>query len=116
MIVVNTHLYGLHVASGGVILPEHDVVVFDEAHGLEDIMSDTVGVTIAPVAVHRPGGGRAQDHRRPRPHRLGDRAAELLGDAIGPLAGQRLPTPLPDDVRDRSSARRGRDSAGSARR
>ena len=35
-------------ASGGVILPEHDVVVFDEAHGLEDIMSDTVGVTIAP--------------------------------------------------------------------
>ena len=44
MIVVNTHLYGLHVGSGGVILPEHDVVVFDEAHVLEDIMSDTVGV------------------------------------------------------------------------
>ena len=30
------------------ILPEHDVVVFDEAHGLEDIMSDTVGVELAP--------------------------------------------------------------------
>ena len=32
VVVVNTHLYGLDVASGGVILPEHDVVVFDEAH------------------------------------------------------------------------------------
>ena len=31
MIVVNMHLYGLDVASGGAILPEHDVVIFDEA-------------------------------------------------------------------------------------
>ena len=48
VIVVNTHLYGLHVGSGGVILPEHDVVVFDEAHVLEDVMSDTVGAQLAP--------------------------------------------------------------------
>jgi ATP-dependent DNA helicase DinG len=48
VIVVNLHLYGLHVASGGVLLPEHDVLVVDEAHQLEDIMSDTVGVQIGP--------------------------------------------------------------------
>ena len=47
VVVVNTHLYGLHVGSGGVILPEHDVVVFDEAHVLEDVMSDTVGAQLA---------------------------------------------------------------------
>ena len=47
VIVVNMHLYGLHVGSGGMILPEHDVVVMDEAHQLEDIMSDTVGVQVA---------------------------------------------------------------------
>src|SRR3954451_715511 len=46
VIVVNTHLYGLNVASGGMMLPEHDVVVIDEAHSLEDIMSDAVGVEI----------------------------------------------------------------------
>jgi ATP-dependent DNA helicase DinG len=34
-IVVNTHLYGLDVASDGAILPDHDVVVFDEAHVLK---------------------------------------------------------------------------------
>ena len=48
VVVVNLHLYGLNVASGNVLLPEHDVVVIDEAHQLEDIMSDTVGVQIGP--------------------------------------------------------------------
>ena len=46
IVVVNTHLYGLHVASGGQLLPEHEVLIVDEAHGLEDIMSDTVGVSL----------------------------------------------------------------------
>ena len=53
VVVVNTHLYGLNVASDGAILPDHDVVVFDEAHVLEDIMSDTVGVEISPGASSR---------------------------------------------------------------
>ena len=48
VVVVNTYLYGLDVGAGGAILPEHDVVVFDEAHGLEDIMSTTLGVQIGP--------------------------------------------------------------------
>ena len=34
VVVVNTHLYALDVASDGAILPEHEVVVFDEAHQL----------------------------------------------------------------------------------
>lgn len=46
VVVVNTHLYGIHVASGGVLLPEHSVLIVDEAHGLEDIMSDTVGIAL----------------------------------------------------------------------
>ena len=50
VVVVNMHLYGLHVGSGGALLPEHDVVVFDEAHMLEDIVSDTVGARDRPVA------------------------------------------------------------------
>ena len=63
VVVVNTHLYGLDVASGGMILPEHDVVVIDEAHQLEDIMSDTVGFAI--------GAGR---FARPRPHHRASRS------------------------------------------
>ncbi len=47
VVVVNTHLYGQHVRSGGHILPEHDVVVFDEAHAVEDIIADSLGVEIS---------------------------------------------------------------------
>lgn len=48
IIVVNLHLYGLDIASDGAVLPDHDVVVFDEVHQLESVMSDAVGTTIGP--------------------------------------------------------------------
>ena len=48
VVVVNTHLYGAHLASGGAVLPPHDVVVFDEAHEMEDVMTQSLGVDLAP--------------------------------------------------------------------
>jgi ATP-dependent DNA helicase DinG len=47
VVVVNTHLYGQHVRTGGHVLPEHDLVIFDEAHEVEDIMADSFGVEIS---------------------------------------------------------------------
>ena len=100
VIVVNTHLYGLNVASGGAILPDHDVVVFDEAHVLEDIMSDTVGVEIAPGRFTALSGivRRILDD----PKLIGSIAeiAEGLRDVLTPHVGNRLPTPLPDSVQE----------------
>jgi len=46
VIVVNTHLYAVHLASGGHLLPPHEVVVFDEAHELEDIVAAAMGVEL----------------------------------------------------------------------
>jgi ATP-dependent DNA helicase DinG len=100
VVVVNTHLYGLNVASGGVLLPEHDVVIVDEAHSLEDIMSDTVGVAI--------GSGRFTNLSITL-KRILDEPGLLAGviesgvalrETISPLAGQRLPFPLPAAVSD----------------
>jgi ATP-dependent DNA helicase DinG len=108
VVVVNTYLYGLHVASGGVILPEHDIVVFDEAHGLEDIMSDTVGVTVAPSRFVALAGVVRRILDDPAFIASITELAELLGDAIGPLAGQRLSAPLPDVVREFLGEARGR--------
>jgi ATP-dependent DNA helicase DinG len=48
IVVVNTYLYGAHLASGGAVLPEHDVVVFDEAHELEEVMTASLGVELTP--------------------------------------------------------------------
>lgn len=100
VIVVNTHLYGLDVASGGAILPEHDVVVFDEAHVLEDIMSDTVGVQIAPGRFTALAGiiRRIIDD----PQLIGSIAeiSDGVRDALTPHVGDRLTTPLPDSIQD----------------
>jgi ATP-dependent DNA helicase DinG len=100
VVVVNTHLYGLHVASGGTLLPEHEVVVIDEAHQLEDIMSDTVGVSI--------GAGRftflAAALRRivddPTLHARVVDAGQLLNAALASRLGERLTDPLATDVHD----------------
>jgi ATP-dependent DNA helicase DinG len=43
VVVTNTHLYGLHLASGGAVLPDHELLVVDEAHALEDVAADTLG-------------------------------------------------------------------------
>ncbi|NNE12963.1 MAG: ATP-dependent DNA helicase [Ilumatobacter sp.] len=96
--VVNTYLYGLHVGSGGAILPEHEVVVFDEAHVLEDVMSDTVGVQIAPgrfVTLSATVRRFLDD-----PQLVGSIAdlAGVMREALQPFSGQRLPTPLPDSI------------------
>ncbi|NLD77692.1 MAG: ATP-dependent DNA helicase [Acidimicrobiales bacterium] len=47
VIVVNLHLLGLDIATDGAVLPDHDLVVVDEAHQLEDIVSDTCGFELS---------------------------------------------------------------------
>jgi len=46
VVVVNLHLYGMHLATNGAVLPEHQVVIIDEAHQLEDIVAATSGVEL----------------------------------------------------------------------
>jgi ATP-dependent DNA helicase DinG len=100
VVVVNLHLYGLNIASGNVLLPEHEVVVIDEAHQLEDIMSDTVGVQIGPgrftflAAIVRrviedPAivGGLAE-------------AAPAIREALRSFVGDRLTKPFPTEIQD----------------
>jgi ATP-dependent DNA helicase DinG len=98
VIVVNTHLYGLHVGSGGVILPEHDVIIFDEAHVLEDTMSDTVGVQIAPGRFVTVGATVRRFLEDPQLIGAITDLASVVRDALSPHAGQRLATPLPDTI------------------
>ena len=108
VVVVNMHLYGLDVGSGGMILPEHDVVVMDEAHQLEDIMSDTVGVQVA--------GGRFATLAVALKRILDDptvvgaiaEASATVRDALVPFLGQRLSTPFPNAVQDMLIDVRGR--------
>ncbi len=98
VVVVNAHLYGTHVAAGGVVLPEHDLVVFDEAHQLEDVISDTCGGELSPgrfLALSRVVGSIIDDDAlRDDLVKWGDR----LGDALEPEIGQRLRHGVGDDL------------------
>lgn len=99
VIVVNTHLYGLHLASGGVVLPAHDVVVFDEAHEVGDIVSSTCGTEIGAGRFDHAAatvGGLIAD--RDLVDSVG-RAGAQLAAALAPRAGERLkdlPAPVAD--------------------
>ncbi len=96
VVVVNTHLYGAHLASGGAVLPPHELVVFDEAHEVEEVMTDSLGVEIGPgrfralAATARPlldpGSAGAVDAA----DAVSD-AGDLLQRVIRPLAGLRIP-------------------------
>jgi ATP-dependent DNA helicase DinG len=100
VIVVNTYLYGLDVASEGAVLPDHEVVVFDEAQVLEDIMSDTVGVEISPGRFTALSGVIRRIVEDPQLVGSITEIGESLRDALGDHVGDRLSIPLPDSVHD----------------
>ncbi|MFN8040475.1 MAG: ATP-dependent DNA helicase [Acidimicrobiales bacterium] len=53
VVVVNQHLLAADVGSGGVLLPEVDVVVVDEAHELEDVVAESLGAAVSAGRVRR---------------------------------------------------------------
>ena len=108
IVVVNTHLYCLHLFSEAALLPEHDTVVIDEAHGLEDIVSDTAGLSLT--------GGRFDELARSVRAVVAESAAAsdledagvLLREALLPFRDKPLPVPLPDELQRVAVLARGR--------
>lgn len=100
LVVVNAHLYGLHVGSEGAILPDHDLVVFDEAHTLEDIMSDTVGVEIAPGRFTALGASVGKILADPTVVAGLTDLADVIRSALEPHLGERVGPPVPEGVSD----------------
>jgi ATP-dependent DNA helicase DinG len=100
VVVVNLHLLGLDIATDGAILPEHDLVVIDEAHQLEDIVSDTCGFELS--------AGRFQNLARSVRAILDDPAlvddvetsATLLSAVLAEHVDRRLRGAIPTDLAD----------------
>jgi ATP-dependent DNA helicase DinG len=95
VVVVNTHLYGAHLASGRAVLPEHDVVVFDEAHQLEEVMTSSLGVEVT--------SGRFRALVTAARSLVEERHVETLeslgtlGEQLGALVSERVGTRVLDD-------------------
>jgi ATP-dependent DNA helicase DinG len=90
VVVVNTHLYGAHLASGRAVLPDHDVVVFDETHELEEVMTSSLGVEVTPGRFR----ALATSARSLVSESEADMVASLfsMGDQFGALLADRVGT------------------------
>lgn len=51
ILVANHHLFFADLATGGNVLPQHKAVVFDEAHQIEDVATDYLGVEVSNYSV-----------------------------------------------------------------
>ena len=99
VVVVNTHLYATSLAMGeSELLPAHDVVIFDEAHELEDIASAAFGFDLSQarlVALARLARPLLADSSVAAGVEDG---ALLLGGVLRPRRDQPLERPLDEDV------------------
>jgi ATP-dependent DNA helicase DinG len=116
VIVVNTYLYGTHLAAGGSVLPPHDLLVLDEAHRFEDVISSTAGVELSSGRVsgtaHALGRVIADDTL------VSDilSVATRLGQVLDGLLGRRLDPP-PEELSTLLTQLRAKlDDAGAALR
>jgi ATP-dependent DNA helicase DinG len=98
VIVVNLHLYGLHLETGGAVLPEHDLVIIDEAHQLEDVISATFGVELTAgrfAALARTAGAILDD---PPTVAAVEAAGVVLSGVLAEHVGRRLRGALDTDI------------------
>ncbi len=85
VVIVNQHLLAADVGAGGMLLPEVEVVVVDEAHELEDVVAESLGAAVSAGRIGRvAASGFAlladADDARARLDRLTEAYRELLDD------------------------------------
>ncbi len=95
LVIVNHALYFADVASGGGVLPEHDAVVFDEAHRLEESAAGWLGGRVSRAGLRRlvlDVERAARDARVTAPERQLERVVrcgERLLESVAPASGRR---------------------------
>lgn len=93
VIVVNLHLYGTHLGAETAVLPPHDVLVVDEAHVFEDVLSSTLGVEMTPARLTFAARTVASLLDDPAPPASLLSAATQLESAAAAHAGERVDPP-----------------------
>ncbi len=83
ILVVNLHLYALAITVDAV-LPEHDLVMIDEAHQLEDIVAEAAGRQISPARVQAAARNTASVLVDMEPSQRAEESATSLHVALEP--------------------------------
>lgn len=108
VVVVNLHLLGLDLATNGAVLPEHDLVVVDEAHQLEDIVSDTCGFELSAGRFHNLARSVRAILDDPASIDDVETSATLLSGVLSDHVGRRLKGALHPDLADALALTRSR--------
>jgi ATP-dependent DNA helicase DinG len=101
LVIANHALYFADLAAGGGVLPEHDAVVFDEAHRLEETAATWLGGRVSRAGLRRLGNDierACREASEPVPARAFDRvvqAGERLLLAVAPPSGRRRLREIP---------------------
>jgi ATP-dependent DNA helicase DinG len=104
LVIANHALYFAHLAAGGGVLPEHDAVIFDEAHRLEESAASWLGGRVSRAGLRRLGldvERACRDGQKPLPARQVDRverAGERLLRAVAPTSGRRRLRTVPPEA------------------
>jgi len=108
VVVVNIHLLGLDLASDGAVLPDHQLLVVDEAHQLEDIVSDTCGFELSAGRFHNLARSVRNILEDPATTDDVETSANLLSAVLTPHVGRRLKGVLDPDIADALALARAR--------
>jgi ATP-dependent DNA helicase DinG len=101
VVVVNLHLFALDVVLGGIVLPPHDLAIIDEAHQTEDVVAAAAGFELTQnrfVHLARVSAGVLADAST----QLADveTAGVRMQEVLGARRGQRVRSPIDDELRD----------------
>lgn len=108
IVIVNGWLYALDIVTEGTIIGEHDVVIFDEAHELEDVVTDSAGLALSPSRITTIGSAMRAIIRDDAMSGGFAKSAARLRDAIVPFVNKRVALPLDNESRETLVEVRGR--------
>lgn len=110
LVITNHALLAINAFEGAAVLPDHDVVIIDEAHELADRVTGAVTGSLSPATISRVA--KSVKRHTQADHRALEQAALGLDSALNGLPSEMLAQGLPEPValamdRVREAARQG---------
>ncbi|MBD5788124.1 ATP-dependent DNA helicase [Cellulosimicrobium terreum] len=102
VVVTNHAMVGIAATGSPGVLPEHDVLVVDEAHELADRVTAAATVDLSVPAIE--GASRLARRHGGAQTDLLDAASQAFGTVVGALPAERFPAGLPDGAREAVAA------------
>ncbi|WP_237233045.1 ATP-dependent DNA helicase [Rothia nasisuis] len=96
IVITNHALLAINAFEGATVLPDHDIVIIDEAHELADRVTGAVTGALSPATVTRVA--RSLKRHTDADHKALEQAALSLDSSLNGIPAEMLPKGLPERV------------------